>query len=149
VVVRQIPVAQTRPLRHAVLRPHESIEYLIAHESPDVFAAGAFDGGERLVAVGFVGPEGEQGAWRVRGMATAPEVRGRGAGSAILAALLEHARDRGATRVWCNARVRARSLYERAGFTVTSEEFDVTQIGPHYVMEWRPEGDQATSITAA
>jgi predicted GNAT family N-acyltransferase len=39
--------------------------------------------------------------------------------------------------VWCNARVRARSLYERAGFTVVSEEFDVPEIGPHLVMECR------------
>jgi len=153
VLIRQIPVEQTRPLRHEVLRPHESIEYLIAHELADAFAVGAFDDddGGRLVAVGFVGPDGDPGGWRVRGMATAPEARGRGAGSAVLAALLEHARGRGATRVWCNARLRARTLYERAGFMAVSEEFDLPQIGPHYMMELRPEGGgaQATSITSA
>jgi GNAT superfamily N-acetyltransferase len=123
-----------------VLRPHESIEYLISHEPPDAFAVGAFDGGERLVAVGFVGADCEPGAWRVRGMATEPEARGRGAGSAVLARLVEHATVSGATRVWCNARIPARTFYERAGFTVVSEEFDVPQIGPHLVMEWRPRG---------
>jgi ribosomal protein S18 acetylase RimI-like enzyme len=151
VVIRQIPVAVTRPLRHRILRPHESIAYLISHEPRDAFAVGAFDGGERLVAVGFVGRDDEPDAWRVRGMATEPEARGRGAGSAVLAALLDHARASGAARVWCNARVRARSLYERAGFTVTSEEFDQPQVGPHLVMEWRPEAsrDQETSVTDA
>lgn len=144
-----IPVADTRPLRHRILRPHESIDYLISHEPPDAFAVGAFDGGERLVAVGFVGRDGEPGAWRVRGMATEPEACGRGAGSAVLAALLDHAASCGARRVWCNARVRASSLYERAGFTVVSEEFDLPQIGPHLVMEWRPGRGQATSTTDA
>jgi GNAT superfamily N-acetyltransferase len=149
VVIREIPVADTRPLRHRILRPHESVEYLISHEPSDAFALGAFDGGERLVAVGFVGRDGEPSAWRVRGMATEPDARGRGAGSAILAALLDYARAGGAARVWCNARLLARSLYERAGFTVVSEEFDLGQIGPHLVMEWRPGRDQATSTTDA
>jgi ribosomal protein S18 acetylase RimI-like enzyme len=131
------------------LRPHESIEYLVAHEPADAFALGAFDGAGELIAVGFVGSDGEPGAWRVRGMATVPQARGRGAGSAILAGLIEHAVAGGATRVWCNARVPACSLYERAGFKVVSEVFGLTQIGPHLVMEWRAESDQATSATVA
>ena len=133
--VQPIPVADTRPLRHAVLRPHESIEAIAGHELPDTFAVGAFDDDDQLISVGFVSPDGGPGAWRVRGMATAPEARGRGAGSAVLAALVAHARGRGAARVWCNARVGARTLYERAGFRVSSEEFEVPGIGPHYVME--------------
>jgi GNAT superfamily N-acetyltransferase len=144
VVIREIPVADTRPLRHRILRPHESLDYLIGHEPPDAFAVGAFDRGERLVAVGFVGRDGESGAWRVRGMAAEPDARGRGAGSAILAALLDHAlrfETHPPARVWCNARVPACSLYERAGFTIVSEEFDVPEIGAHLVMEFRPGAD--------
>ena len=133
-------MAQTRDLRQAVLRPHESAANLATHETPDAFALGAFERGEELVAVGFVGADGEPGAWRVRGMATRPEARGRGAGSAILAALVEYARANGARRVWCNARVRARSLYEHAGFRVVSDEFELPQIGAHLVMEWVPGG---------
>ncbi len=133
--VRPIPVADTRPLRHSVLRPHETLEYLAAHEVPDAFAVGVFDDDDRLVGVGFVSPDGEPGAWRVRGMATEPAARGQGAGSAVLGALVNHAREQGAVRVWCNARIVARTFYERAGFRVISEEFDVPEIGPHYVME--------------
>jgi len=75
-VVRPISVEQTRALRHAVLRPHESLEAVAAHEAPGSFAAGAFDAGE-LIAVGLVAPDGEPGGWRVRGMATTPHARGR------------------------------------------------------------------------
>ena len=134
--ISPVPVADTRSLRHAVLRPHEPPEAIIAHEPAGAIAFGAFDDGdERPVAVGLVGPEGGPGSWRVRGMATEPDARGRGAGTAVLEALIAHARANGATLVWCNARVRAVTLYERAGFRAVSDEFEVDRIGPHYRME--------------
>ena len=132
--IRPIAPAQTRALRQAVLRPHETLEQLAAHEPADAFAVGAFDGGA-LVAVGFVARDGGPGDWRVRGMATAAAARGRGAGTAVLDALLCHAAAEGAGRIWCNARTPARSLYERAGMRVVSEEFELPMIGPHLVME--------------
>jgi len=139
--VRPIDLELTRPLRQAVLRPHQSAGALAAHETPGAFAVGAYDDRGELVAVGFVAPsEGERGAWRVRGMATAPEARGRGAGTAVLDVLVAHALERGATRVWANVRVRARTLYERRGFAVVSEQFELPEIGPHLVMELSADG---------
>ena len=134
--IRPIALAQTRALRQAVLRPHDTPAQLAALEGTDAFAVGAFDG-EALVAVGFVGRDGGPGDWRIRGMATAPAARGRGAGSAVLDALLRHAAAEGAQRIWCNARTPARSLYERAGLRVVSDEFELPMIGPHLVMELR------------
>ena len=71
-------------------------------------------------------------------MATAPGARGKGAGTAVLDALLAHATAEGAQRIWCNARTPARRFYERAGFRVISEEFDLPMIGSHVVMELHP-----------
>jgi GNAT superfamily N-acetyltransferase len=132
--VREIPIAETRPLRQAILRPHQDLQELAAHEPPDAFAVGVFDG-DRLVSVGFVAPEGDPGEWRIRGMATEPDIRGRGAGGAVLDALLAHACKQGGTRAWCNARTPARPFYERSGFTIASDEFELPQIGPHFVMQ--------------
>jgi ribosomal protein S18 acetylase RimI-like enzyme len=133
-IVKEISMAQTRPLRHTILRPHETPAALALHEPEAAYAVGAFDRG-LLLAVGFVARDGVPGAWRVRGMATAADARNKGAGSAVLDALLAHAIGHGATRIWCNARTPARSLYERAGFRVTSGEFEIPQIGPHVRME--------------
>jgi GNAT superfamily N-acetyltransferase len=134
--ISSIPVADTRSLRHAVLRPHEPSEAIVSHEPPGAVAFAAFDdGAERPIAVGLVGREGGPGRWRVRGMAAAPEARGRGAGTAVLEALVAHARGNGATLVWCNARVPALTLYERAGFRLASGLFVVEGAGPHYRME--------------
>jgi GNAT superfamily N-acetyltransferase len=138
--VRALPIAQTRALRHEILRPHEPIERLTEDEVAEAFAVGAFLDGQ-LLAVGFIAPasppagDGEPGAWRVRGMATAPHARSRGLGAAVLEALVAHARAAGARRVWCNARTPARAFYERAGFSATSDEFEIAGIGPHFVME--------------
>jgi GNAT superfamily N-acetyltransferase len=132
--VRPVSLADTRSLRQQVLRPDQAVEELAGHEPAGAVAFGAFQGSE-LIAVGLIGRDGEPGEWRVRGMATAPHARGQGAGSAILRALVEHATAHGARRVWCNARTRALTLYQRAGFAVASDEFELPEIGPRYRME--------------
>jgi len=108
---------------------------MLATEPDGAHAVGAFDDDE-LSAAGLIAPDlGGRGAWRVRGMATKAAARGRGAGTAILRALLDHARAEGARSVWCNVRTPARSLYERAGFRTVSDEFELPGIGPHFRME--------------
>ena len=116
-----------------MLRPHQPIEEMTESEPPDAFAVGAFFD-EELVGVGLVGPEGGPGRWRVRGMATWPEARGRGAGSAILDALIAHARAQGANELWASVRTPVRTLYERGGFRVDSDVYELPHIAPHVVM---------------
>jgi GNAT superfamily N-acetyltransferase len=134
IAVRQVDISDTRNLRQAVLRPHETVADLADSDNLDSFALGAFDG-EELLGVGLIAPDDAPGVWRVRGMATAPHARGEGVGTAVLDGLLVHAVAGGAVRVWCNARTPARTLYERAGMRVCSAEFELPDIGPHYVME--------------
>jgi ribosomal protein S18 acetylase RimI-like enzyme len=136
IVVAPVALEQTRALRREILRPHQTIEQVAADELPDAYALGAFEDGE-LIGVGFVVPDGGPGEWRIRSMATRPAARGRGAGSAVLGALIAHAQAKGAVRIWCNARSPARSLYERAGLSVVSEEYFLPHVGPHFVMELR------------
>lgn len=122
-----------------MLRPHQTLEQVAAGEADGAVAFAAYDG-ERMVATGLIVAQEQAGVWRVRGMATEPDARGAGAGSAVLAALLAHAQEHGGRRVWCNARSAARTLYERAGFQATSDEFELAEIGPHFVMEMRLPG---------
>lgn len=135
--MRAISLERTRPLRQAVLRPHETVEDMACGEFEGAFAVGAFDADE-LVSVGLIAPDGEPGGWRIRGMATLAGARGSGAGTAVLDALVQHALAAGAQRIWCNARTPARRFYERAGFRVISGEFALPVIGPHVVMELDP-----------
>ena len=76
----------------------------------------------------------DDGDWRLRGMATAPERRGEGLGAALVEACAAHVRERGGRRLWCHARIGAVPLYERAGFAAETGAFDVPGIGPHVRM---------------
>ncbi len=82
-------------------------------------------------------PGGPTEGWRLRGMATEADVRGAGFGTALLAAAIEHVAASGGRELWCNARLVAVGFYQRAGFGVVSEEFDIPGIGPHVVMARR------------
>ncbi|HEV7752114.1 MAG TPA: GNAT family N-acetyltransferase [Baekduia sp.] len=133
-----------RPLRQAVLRPHETLaDQVYAGDAvPGAAHFAAFiDGDDAPVGVASIGPEGYPGAggarvgdWRIRGMATAPASRGLGAGALLLRACLDHALAAGAHRIWCNARSPVRGFYEREGFTVEGDEFTLPGIGPHFLM---------------
>ena len=135
--IRPVTAEDIRPLRHRVLRPGQA--YLETRYPGDDAGVhfGAFDG-ERLVGIASLYQEdragGPAGGWRLRGMATDPDVRGAGYGAALLAGCVEHVIGAGGSEVWCNARMTAVGFYRRAGFEVASEEFDVPGIGPHVVM---------------
>jgi predicted GNAT family N-acyltransferase len=67
-------------------------------------------------------------------MATEPDVRGSGAGRALIVEGLARVAARGGDVVWCDARVSAAGFYERMGFAVVTDEFEKTGIGPHVGM---------------
>lgn len=140
--IRPITAAETRPLRQAILRPHQRAEELVyrGDEAPDTLHAGAFHQG-RLVGVASVARNACPRAdfpipWQLEGMATTPEVRGMGYGRALIEACLAHIATNGGETVWCNGRTSAAGFYTILGFHPIGEEF-VTQTGPHYVF-WRP-----------
>ncbi|MBZ5796140.1 GNAT family N-acetyltransferase [Burkholderia contaminans] len=55
-------------------------------------------------------------AWRLRGMAVQPEVRGMGFGRVLVQIAVRHAQTHGAELVWCTARESAYRFYEKLGF---------------------------------
>ncbi|HEX6230125.1 MAG TPA: GNAT family N-acetyltransferase [Actinomycetota bacterium] len=140
---RTADLADVRELRHRLLRPHQRPEELVypGDHLPDALHLGAFERGA-LVGVASICREPPPGseeprAWRIRGMATEPAVRGRGIGGELLGRCVAHAAERGAAVVWCSARVRAEPFYRRHGFAVVRGPYDVPAIGPHVEMRRR------------
>ena len=133
---------ETYPLRHRVLRPHQTLADCAfpMDAVPRAFHAGVRLAAGSLVAIGSIVPEADVsgrfpfGDWRLRGMAVHPDHRGARHGRRVLDALVAHARDGGGAAPWCNARERALTFYERAGFRRYGERFDLPAIGPHFVM---------------
>ncbi|HEX2042482.1 MAG TPA: GNAT family N-acetyltransferase [Acidimicrobiales bacterium] len=136
--VRPVGAGDVRPLRHSILRPGRPWEETAfpGDADPDTVHLAAFDG-DRLIGIASLYREprpGEADGWRLRGMATAVEARGQGAGRALLAACVALVAAQGGGELWCNARTPAVGFYRAAGFSVVSDEFDVPGIGPHVVM---------------
>lgn len=143
--VAQVPVEHTRALRKAVLRPYLPAEdpYIMADDHlPTTVAFGAVTAAGELIGAARITPEpppfdpATQRSWRLRGMATSPEVRNLGVGSAVLEAVVAHVANLGGGILWCNARVSARGLYQRGGMVQWGRVWEEPDIGPHMVM-WR------------
>jgi len=77
----------------------------------------------------------DESAWQLRGMATAPDFRGRGLGRDILGFIEADIQAIQPIRLlWCNARVPAIRFYQRLGWQLVSDEFEIPTAGPHVRM---------------
>jgi predicted GNAT family N-acyltransferase len=139
--IERVPAELTYPLRVQVLRPGQPSRVVLSGDEDPMtgsFAALTTDGD--VVGTAIVRPEPcpwrpeQAGAWRLRGMATAEELRGRGIGALVLRAAIAHVVLEGGQLIWCNARAAARTFYERAGFLVEGDEYIDPEIGPHVTM---------------
>ena len=135
--IRIIRAQDTWEIRQQVLRPTQNLSdvQFPNDDSPGARHFGSFKDGQ-LVGIASVCCElfpGELGAhaWRLRGMATLPEVRGQGRGKALIAACLAHVREQRATCFWCSARTSALSFYTALGFESWGEVYEVPEAGPH------------------
>ncbi len=80
---------------------------------------------------------GSEAAWQLRGMAVAEQSQRTGVGRALVqfaqADLFETSPIK---RHWCNARKHAAGFYEKLGWRIVSDEFDIPTAGPHYIMSY-------------
>jgi GNAT superfamily N-acetyltransferase len=140
--LRRAGVEQLIDLRHKVLRhglPREAALF-DGDNAPTTRHYGAFDGGTAVGCATLMLNQWEgEPAWQVRGMATDARFRSRGLGAALLRmAEAEVVEERSPVRLlWCNARVPAIQFYEKLGWAVRCEPFDIPTAGPHVKMTKR------------
>jgi ribosomal protein S18 acetylase RimI-like enzyme len=138
--IKLISPADTYSLRHKVLRPHQTINDCMYPTDNDenAFHLGAYVNGELISVASYyneLDPAFKaNNAYRLRGMATLPEYRGKGAGSALVADAIKIIKERNGDLLWCNARTSAADYYQKLGFDQQGEIFDLPPIGPHKLM---------------
>ncbi|MGK0358254.1 MAG: GNAT superfamily N-acetyltransferase [Bradymonadia bacterium] len=140
--IRAVTAADVRPLRQRILRPHQTASALVygGDAAPETMHVGAFID-DKMIGVASIfrqAPEynvSHPAAWRVRGMATLDDHRGKAVGAKMMQSLLRHAATNGGRLAWCNARVPAIGFYSRMGFEQVGAVFDLPVIGPHVIME--------------
>jgi len=130
------------PLRHSILRAGRERE--AAHAKQDALPGTrhlAACANDVVVGVATHFPDDtplapERRGERLRGMAVDEAWRGRGVGRALVRAVVDAARDRGADILWANARDSALGFYTVIGFHVEGDGFvdDVMHLGHHVVL---------------
>lgn len=132
---------QTYPLRLEVLWQHKNnLEEcgLDIDEIETTFHVGAFKNGE-LVSVGtFLVQQNEKFEekyqYRLRAMATSPKVRGENFGKEVIDFALKELKIREVELLWCDAREVAIGFYEKMGFNILGDFYEVPMIGKHKLM---------------
>lgn len=144
---RAVEPAQVLALRHSVLRPGRPLEAAIFDGEDSALHLAAFSG-EHIVGVASLFERAfafEPGAsWQLRGMAVAPEHQAQGIGRVLIEACVQRMAQSGGGWLWCNARVVALGFYRAMGFEIFGEEFQIPDIGPHFVMARRVERASST-----
>jgi predicted GNAT family N-acyltransferase len=125
--------ARARDVRTEVFLVEQKVPVELEWDEMDAVSlhAIALDASGHVLGTGRLLPDGHIGRMAVR-----HEARGQGTGSAILAALMQAARQRGQREVMLNAQTHATGFYARFGFVGEGEEFEDAGI-PHIHMSCR------------
>ena len=138
--IKEITAKETHHVRHLVLRQNQPLSACIYPHDEDDFTLhlGVFIQSDLASIVSFykeVSPDiSAKSQYRFRGMATLPDHRSKGYGSALLAYGENILKERNVEIVWCNARVSALPFYLKLNYTDLPHIFDIPGIGPHKVM---------------
>ena len=137
--IRRCSVGEIINLRHRVLRagrPIESANLTDDHAESTIHYA-LFEDGKAVSCLSLMHSQlDSEIAWQLRGMAADVGLQGKGLGGKLLKYAMDDARALGFSNVmWCNARITAVGFYEKYGWKVCSEEFDVPLVGPHFKMK--------------
>jgi N-acetylglutamate synthase-like GNAT family acetyltransferase len=136
---RQVPVDLILDLRHRVLRPglpFESARFDGDLETNTAHFA-CLDPTGRVIGCATVIERSWEGAsWQLRGMAVDANMRKSGVGRLLVVRIEDHIRQLAGPKaiLWCNARLPASPFYEKCGWVVRSDVFDIPSAGPHVKM---------------
>jgi GNAT superfamily N-acetyltransferase len=138
--VKQIEAKDTYKIRNKILRKGLPIDscYFDGDTDDSTFHLGAYIDDSLASIASFylksnpVFPEEYQ--FQLRGMATLKNYQGQGLSQALLRAAFPIIKQNHVNALWCNARIGAVGFYEKVGFEVRGEEFNIEGVGPHVLM---------------
>jgi N-acetylglutamate synthase-like GNAT family acetyltransferase len=154
VTVRAVSAEAIIDLRHRVLRaglPRHTAMF-VGDDLPTSRDFAAVDSAGHIVGCATFHLNQHEGepAWQLRGMATDAGQCGRGIGRQVLTTGEAAVTAIGPRLLWCKARQRAVGFYERLGWSICSEPFEIADAGPHFQMRKRilPEADNGPPHSA-
>ncbi|HEX9980058.1 MAG TPA: GNAT family N-acetyltransferase [Flavobacterium sp.] len=138
--IRRISSTETYPVRHPVLRRGKPLETcrFEGDERASTEHYGLFDNGELTGVASLFETRSsyfaEENQAQLRGMAVLESHQKKGFGEKLVRFAEEQAKAKGASLMWFNARIIAVPFYEKCGYSIIGDPFDIGDIGEHFVM---------------
>ena len=137
-IIKEISAQETFDIRKKVLRENIPLPYEFPGDyEVETIHLGAFVKGVQVGVASFmkVNLEGFEGQhYQLRGMATLPNYQGQGIGRALLLNAEGILSGLDCNMIWCNARIVAQKFYEKNGYRILGDRFNIKYVGPHYKM---------------
>ncbi len=138
--IKEVSAKQIRKLRHITLRQGKPFSTTTYKKDSflETFHLAAFEN-NKIVSCATFYPEvtkvfKSKQAYRLRGMATDLDFQKKGYGKKIMQEAFKKIQNKNGDLLWCNARLIAVDFYKKLGLKTIGEKFNISDIGPHYLM---------------
>lgn len=138
-MVKFIPVDLTLDLRSRILRNGKPlVECSFPTDQVEGIFHLAFYVDDTIATIASFFPnnykDNKELGYQLRGMATDLQYAGKGYGKQLIEFAVKYIKNTNAQYIWCNARSSAVKFYQKLGFQLVSDEFEIAGVGPHYEM---------------
>lgn len=138
VQIKYIQAEETYGIRKIILRKNIDLPFQFHGDfDKDTFHLGLFENNVLASVASFVKSsheDFEEPQFQLRGMATLEDYQGKGHGKSLILEAEKILKEKNISILWCNARIAALHFYYKQGFQSVGKQFDIPQIGGHYVM---------------
>jgi GNAT superfamily N-acetyltransferase len=131
-IIKEIQASETWKIRHEVMWPDQPFEFVQLKEDDFGLHFGVFTEDKLVSIVSCFFSDEEM---QFRKLATLEQFQGQGIASELLKYILKLAKQKGAKKVWCNARSNKKAFYEKFGmndthqiFSKAGQEFTIMEI---------------------
>lgn len=138
--IEKITAFETIIVRHPVLRPGRPIEscHFDGDDLPTTSHFGLFLENQLAGVISAFKAQSklfsEENQYQIRGMAVLSEFQKKGFGEALLEYCENEIRIKKGELIWFNARETAVGFYEKSGYGILGDSFEIPDVGPHYIL---------------
>lgn len=123
--ISKISAAETWPIRHKVMWPAQPFAFIQLPNDEQGLHYGLFLD-KKLISVISLFINEENGQFRK--FATLTNQQGKGYGGQLLHYIISIARNKGLSKIWCNARIEKANYYEKFKFRPTNKQFSKKEL---------------------
>lgn len=138
--IKNISFRETFPVRHPVLRAGKPIEscFFDGDDLNSTTHFGLFHNSKLVGVISIFQNKSStfsaENQFQIRGMAVLKECQGNQFGKQLILETEQFVLSQKGGLIWFNARETAVPFYQKSGYTICGDSFEIKDIGTHYIM---------------